>query len=97
MCSSNRKSSNLLYGASRATHKGHTKGPPISLTKTLDAFMRPFGEGAIVVGGVALISPGAVFLVAAVLKAAGSQLCFLPPRIPLSMSSGGRHKKSHLI
>lgn len=41
--------------------------------------MWPFGKGTIVVGGVALVSPGAVVLVAAILKAAGSQLCFLPP------------------
>lgn len=44
-----------------------------------------FGEEALAVGGGALVSPGAVFLVAAVSKAAGSQLCFSPPRIPLSM------------
>lgn len=57
--------------------------------------MWPFGEGAIVVGGGALVSPGAVVLVAAVLKAAGSQLCFLPRRIPLSMGPGGRYEKGH--
>lgn len=57
--------------------------------------MWPFGEGAIVGGGGALVSPGNVVLVAAVLKAAGSQLCFLPPRIPLSMGPGGQHKKGH--
>lgn len=49
--------------------------------RTLGAFTWPSGEGAVAVGsgGGGGVSHGVVFLVAAVSKAAGSQLCFSPP------------------
>lgn len=80
----------LWYGTSRITFKVRTIGLRFLEQEGRDAFTRQFGEGATAaaVVVVAVVSPGVVFLMATVSKAAGSQLCVLP-WVPLSLGPGG--------